>query len=198
MENNVTQLYQQGLSARAVGEKLGVSTKSVYSLLKRKGIPRRSAKQANHVRFQQTKLSFSIPKRLTLDEKRLCVCALALYWGEGAKTLAAGLTDIANSDVKILRVFLRYLREILHVDNTRLRVYLYCFEDQDVLALCRYWSKELDIPTGQFQKPHVRLCTNKLKGRVMRYGVAHVRYADRRLQAYVLQEIEKIKIWAGT
>ena len=122
---------------------------------------------------------------------------MGLYWGEGAKSLEAGVVDIANSDPAILKIFLRFLREIIGVEERRLRVYLYCFADQDVGALIGFWSEELGIPETQFTKPYVRDRFVSAKRR-MPYGVAHVRYNEKRLLIHILSEIEVLKTWAVT
>ena len=118
------------------------------------------------------------------------ICALALYWGEGAKNRR--VVDLANSDSDILKVFLRYLREILEVDESRLRVYLYCFDSQKVTDLIKYWSNQLNIPIEQFSKPYI-VQGRKNKEDKMLHGLAHVRYNDKRLLEYLLKEIRKLK-----
>lgn len=130
-------------------------------------------------------------------QRDLEACAIGLYWGEGAKSLAAGVVDLANSDPGVLQVFLRYLREIVRIDERRLRVYLYCFDDQDVESLKRFWSIELGIPVSQFTKPYIR-AGGSIRTRKMPYGVAHVRYNEKKLLLEILAKIERLKAWAVT
>src|SRR3989338_2091623 len=140
--------------------------------------------------------SFKVPKELTAEQERLRIVALGLYWAEGSKCLRARTVDLANCDPEMVKLFLRYLREVLVVDERRLRVYLYCFADQDARKLCKFWSLVLKVPPSQFQKPYIR----PLKGtrdRVMPHGVAHIRYSDMVLLRYILGEIEKLRVWAG-
>ncbi len=110
--------------------------------------------------------------------------------------MRAGQVDIANSDAGILKIFLRFLREILKIDESRLRVYLYCFTDQNLEELMQYWSKELVIPRNQFIRPYIREKTDSSERR-MSNGVAHVRVSDKMLLAYLLDEIDRLKSWAG-
>lgn len=95
----------------------------------------------------------------------------------------------------MLQVFLRYLCEVVHVDERRLRVYLYCFEDQDVEALKAYWSSALDIPLDQFTKPYIRPFGH-LRTRRMSYGVAHIRYNEKKLLLDILAKLERMKTGA--
>ncbi len=120
------------------------------------------------------------------------MCALALYWGEGAKSIRARVVDIANSEPAVIKIFLRYLREVVKVNEERLRVYLYCFDDQDVNALMDFWSDQLRIPRSQFVKPYIRAGGSE-RTRKMAFGVAHVRYNDKRLLEDILKQIEELK-----
>ena len=137
-----------------------------------------------------------LSQNLTREQEELKICALALYWGEGAKSLRARVVDVANSDPALLQLFLRFLREVVHVNETRLRVYLYCFIDQDVVKLKEFWSEKLQISQQQFSKPYIRPTVYN-NSRRMHYGVAHVRYNDVQLLKYILFEIENLKLWAG-
>lgn len=130
------------------------------------------------------------------QKETLEIAALSLYWGEGAKSLRAGVVDLVNSEVEMLQLFLEYLRKVVLVDEKRLRVYLYCFEDQDCKKLKKFWSEKLSIPLKQFTRPYIR-CRTINTGRSMSYGVAHVRYNDKKLLKEILSKIEKMKLWAG-
>ena len=194
-EKSIVQQYQEGFTAKEIASSLEVGIKTVYSTLKRFGVQRRSPASSNTLRYRRSKTSFQKPETLTHDENCLKIAALALYWGEGYKGERSNTVDLANSDPAIIKVFLRFLREILHVDELRLRVYLYCFSDQDTTDLIRYWSGELGIPRSQFQKPYIRPMEPSI--RKMRYGLVHVRYSDKRLLEYLVQEIKQMKLWAG-
>ena len=131
------------------------------------------------------------------ETEQLRICALALYWGEGAKSLRARVVDIVNSDPAVIKIFLRFLREIVRVNEQKLRVYLYCFSDQDIGELLRFWSSELRIPLEQFTKPYVREA-GEFRTRKMPHGVVHLRYNDKKLLERLLGEIDGIKSWVGT
>jgi hypothetical protein len=53
-----------------------------------------------------------------------------------------------------MRQFVAWLRRYFEIDESRLRVRLYLHDDLDEdLATC-CWSDTLNVPTGQFQRPH--------------------------------------------
>jgi hypothetical protein len=110
-----------------------------------------------------------------------------LYWAEGGKS-TAGL-DFVNSDPAMIRVFLNFLRCVCGVDESRLRVYLYCYADQDSKELIGFWSASTKIPEHQFTKPYVRSDFSESKKGKLRYGVVHIRYSDVRLLAVMKEWI---------
>jgi len=109
-----------------------------------------------------------------------------LYWAEG--TLKGTTVDFVNSDPQMVKVFLRFLREVCGVDNSRLRIYLYAYAYQDLNKLKSYWSSLTGVPLSQFTKPYVRIGNVNTCGRKLLYGLVHVRYNDKKL-------LENIKIW---
>ena len=101
-----------------------------------------------------------------------------LYWAEGTKK--GDTVDFANSDPKMIKLFMRFLREICGVAESRIRVYLYAFDNQNIVALKRFWSKITHIPLAQFTKPYIRKTDGKTKNQKMPFGMIHIRYNDKR------------------
>jgi hypothetical protein len=87
-----------------------------------------------------------------LSDRDLLVAGTALYAGEGAK--ADGSVKFANSDPRMIRLFLRWLRTFFEIDETRLRGWLYLHEGLDVEKAIRHWSEITGIPPNQFGKPY--------------------------------------------
>ena len=73
----------------------------------------------------------------------------ALYLGEGAKKNKGSLT-FANSDPGIMALFLRLLRTVYSVDESRLRCTILCRADQNTGYLNAFWSKLTGVPPKQF------------------------------------------------
>ena len=180
----VRELYQNGLTGPEISLRIKVSVKQVYDSLRRQNIPRKDIAEQNRLKFQKSPLSFSFKKdKLSTREQDLLVAGVMLYYGEGAKT--GHTVDFANSDPMLLRVFLKFLKDICGVDEKKLRFYLYCFSDQDSQSLIRFWCSHLSVKRGQFTKPYVRSTLNRGK-RTMTNGVLHIRYSDKRLLEKIL------------
>lgn len=179
----VKKLYNQGIMGPNVASKLRLSLKQVYDALRRQNVSRKTLAEQNKILFERKPLSFRFKKELSIKERELLIAAIMLYYGEGAKT---GVTvDFANSDVNVAKLFLRFLRKICRIDESRLRLYLYCFSDQNPNLLINHWSSQLNVEKNQFTKPYIRSTFNRGK-RTMPYGVIHVRYSDKKLFMKIL------------
>lgn len=76
------------------------------------------------------------------------------------------------------------------MDESRLRVYLYCYSNQDVDDLISYWSSICDIPKSQFTKPYVRKDFNPNQVRKMEHGLIHIRYSDKVILSGIKEMID--------
>lgn len=182
-ESLVKKLYLQGRMGPEVAGKLGLSLKQVYGSLERQGVQRKTLAEQNKILFEKKLPSFHFRRKLSVRERELLIAAIMLYYGEGAKT---GVTvDFANSDVRLVKLFLKFLRKICRIDESKLRLYLYCFSDQNTNLLKKYWSSQLKVKKNQFTKPYIRSTFNRGK-RTLPYGVIHVRYSDKKLLTKIL------------
>jgi len=186
--------YNKGYSAREVAEELKVSIDAVYKFMIRHGLERRTFEETNRIRFEKKPLSYCIKKKLTEREKRLKVAGIMLYWAEGANPnpqRRGWMIDLANSDPRMIKIFLRFLRVICGVDESKLRVYLYAYGDQNIKKLLKYWHNLTDIPLKQFTKPYIREDFSLEKSGKMKYGLIHVRYNDKKLLLQIMSWVDE-------
>ncbi len=185
--------YNKRLTMKEIAEKLAVSIDAVVYCMRKNGIKRRSLKEASAVSFQNKKLSFHEQIKLSSSQEQLKLAGLMLYWSEGHKSSTSVGVDFANSDSDMITIFVKFLREIYKVDEKRFRVLLYCYSDQNIPALIDFWSKLTKISRKQFTKPYVRKDFRK-DGRKMKYGMIHIRYADKKLFLCIMEAIDLIKL----
>lgn len=88
-----------------------------------------------------------------LSERDLLVAGTALYAGEGSKNDGSGVR-FANSDPRMIVLFVTWLRRFFDIDESRLRVKLYLHEGLDLDAANVFWSDLVDIPISQFNRPY--------------------------------------------
>ena len=177
---------------REIAEKLGTGIDTIVYFMRKHKIPRRSFKENNILLFEKKKPSFIEKNKLSSIEEKLKLSGLLLYWGEGYKTIKSKGIDFANSDPDMVAIFVRFLRIVYRVDEKRFRILLYCYANQNTKSLINFWSKLTKISIKQFTKPYIRKDFRK-DGRKMKYGMVHVRYADKKLFLSIMKSIEEIK-----
>jgi len=177
--------WKKAIPAKEIASRYGASIWSLYDFMKRNNITRRSYSEANYF-ANRNKPQYNIKKTLNNVEHRLKIAGIMLYWAEG--TQKGCTVDFANSNPKMVKIFLRFLREICGVNESRLRLYLYAYSYQDLKKLKLYWHDVTCIPLDQFTKPYVRKGTKNHSGRKLVYGLVHIRYNDKRL-------LELIQSW---
>jgi transcriptional regulator with XRE-family HTH domain len=111
-----------------------------------------------------------------LSERDLFIAGIALYAGEGFKT--GGAVGLANTDPRLVALFLRWLRHFFDVDESRLRVRLYLHEGLDLDASQAFWSELLGVPLAQFGAPYRAVADASRRTAKHPMGCPAVRYSS--------------------
>ena len=184
--NRIKNLYQgKQFSVDQTAKKLGVSFWSLYNFMDKNNISRRLPSEINYV-INKNKPQFKIRDELDEKGQGLKIAGIMLYWAEG--TLRGKTVDFVNSNPDMVKIFLKFLREICGINERRLRLYLYTYSQLDLKDTMNYWRKVTGIPINQFTKPYVREGNPNLSKRKLPYGLVHIRYNDKRL-------LETINSW---
>lgn len=192
LQKEAVALYLSGKSAKQVAEHFSVGLDAVFYTLRKHKVPRRSIQESNRLRYEGKELSYKIKTKLSARDEALKLSAVMLYWAEGYK--ANGTTvDFANSDADMAKVFIRFLREICGVEESKIRGYLYCYEGQDLQKIRTFWSTVLELPESNFSKPYVKKGASGPRGPRMPNGLVHVRYCDKKLLRQVLTWIDEYR-----
>ena len=178
---------------KKVADVLGVSMDALVYFMRKYDLKRRSVKENEKIKFARKPMSFKLSEKLDESDESLKVAGTMLYWGEGYKSVHAKNVDFANSDVAMIKVFLSFLRKICNINESKLRIYLYCYNNQNPKELLRFWSKATAIPLSKFTKPYIRKDFKKEKINKMKNGLIHVRYYDTKLLLQLLDWIEEFK-----
>lgn len=184
--------YGEGLSVLDVAKSMNVSNDSLVYFMRKYGLKRRSLKEASVTSFKNKPASFKIRTHKSSDSEKLKVAGAMLYWAEGYKSIKSRGVDFANSDPEMVLMFVNFLRSMYELDEKRFRVLLYCYSNQNILNIIKFWSKLTGISKRQFTKPYVRN-DYKENGRVMKYGMIHVRYGDKKLLVDLMRLIREYK-----
>lgn len=180
---------------KKVGEELGVSLDCVAYFMRKNNLKRRTLSEEQKLRFENSKPTFTT-KKIDKSITEIRAIGAMLYWGEGYKgddKNPAKLVDFANSDPDMIKVFISFMRKSFYLDESKFRVLLYCYADQEVNSLIEFWSKTTCISRSQFTKPYIRK-DFKEKSRKMKYGLIHIRYHDKKLLLEMKKMIDSYKI----
>ena len=194
--DRIKELYRvKEYSVEEIAKKLNISFWSLYYFMNKNNITRRSPLGANYV-ANKSKPQFKAKEYLSISDEKLKIAGIMLYWAEG--TLKGNTVNFANSNPEMIKIFLRFLREICGVNEKRLRIYLYGYSYQNIQTVKLYWHKITKIHLSQFTKPYIRKNNLNLNRRKLPYGLIHVRYNDKRLLGLIKEWRDKYIKWAGT
>ena len=125
-----------------------------------------------------------------LSDRDLLIAGTALYAGEGDKT--DGAVGFANSDPRMVALFLRWLRAFFEVDEARLRVRLYLHEGLDLDVATTFWSDLTAIPSTQFIRPYRAVADPSIRRSKHVLGCPKVRYTCSRTHRAVMGLVDAL------
>jgi len=147
-------------------------------------IPRRSRSEAAYVKHNPDGDPFKIKKLKTKEDFELFTLGVGLYIGEGSKT--KDVVALANSDSRIIKAFLKFLRELCGVGEAKITTELNIFDDIDLEVAINYWMKVTQIPKSRFGKPIVRKSRGGMYKDKSKYGTLTVKVCNTKLLARIL------------
>ena len=89
-----------------------------------------------------------------LVNKDLFLCGLLLYWAEGDKKQER--VKFANSDKDMIKLMMRWFREVCHVPESKFRIALHIHNLHITNDVALHWSKITGINRKQFNKIYVK------------------------------------------
>lgn len=128
-----------------------------------------------------------------LDHNMLKMIGLGLYWGEGAKK-TKGMARLSNSDPMIIKMGMRFFREICNVKEDRFRAHIHLHSASAVKESEKYWSGITGLPLSQFFKTYtIKSKSSKNVRQTLPYGTLDVGVGDTKLLLKILGWIEGLK-----
>ncbi len=89
----------------------------------------------------------------SFSKYELLLIGTALYWAEGWNRDITGKGHgvcFANSNPDMIKLFLRFLREIINVPEDKLRVNIHIYPNIDEKSAIKFWSNVTNIPKERF------------------------------------------------
>lgn len=129
---------------------------------------------------------------LDLSHRDLKIIGAMIYWGEGGKT-GHWSVRFTNSDPIMIKVMMRFFREVCNVPEIKFRAYVHTFENSNILETEKYWSKITKIPLKQFNKTYLKPSKASLqKRKTLPYGTLDIYVHDTKVFLAIKGWIEGI------
>ena len=167
------QLRKEGKSVRDIATTLNVSKASVSTWARdipltaeqienlkknqhRFGAQNKGAQQ-NKEKFRKLRAAYQEEGRKKAREMRpLHLAGCMLYWSEGGKKKNS--VYFVNSDPNMMQMFLRFLRDEMHVADEAMTIYIHCHssEPDEMRRIESYWLDVLCLPPSSLRKTQVK------------------------------------------
>jgi transcriptional regulator with XRE-family HTH domain len=149
----------------------------------------KAGSEAVREKFLKMRITFQEAGRERAREgSRLHMIGCMLYWAEGAKN--RNRLGFVNSDPNMLLVWMRFLREELHVDDEIIKLQIHVHEESNILAAEQYWVRLLDLTPDALMKTQVKKGSNT-RLNTLPYGVCAVNVQRTELAMHVYGAIQE-------
>jgi predicted transcriptional regulator len=129
----------------------------------------------------------------SISKEELKIIGSIFYWAEGGKT-KRGMARVANSDPVMIRLMMRFFREVCGVRELKFRCHIHTHSHLNVSKCLSYWSEVTNIPISQFYKTYSKpSIASKGKRDSLPFGTLDVIICDTNLFLRIMGWIEKIK-----
>lgn len=108
-----------------------------------------------------------------------------LYWAEGTK--GRGIVQFANTDPRLMCLFVTLLRKLFTLDESKFRVRLHLHDYHREEEVKKFWSELLSIPLNKFYKSYRKQRSKEKTFRTNFGGICFVKYNSVYLQERIMQ-----------
>jgi len=153
---------------------------------------RRASRIFNISKKRQTIIDSAKKDFSDITIRELKLIGAMIYWGEGRK-VGNWSVSLANSDPLIIKVMMRFFREVCNVQEEKFRAHVHTFEGASIPKVEKYWSNISGIPAKQFYKTYTKPSGASLqKRKTLPYGTLDVYVHDTKLFLTIKGWIEKV------
>ncbi len=117
------------------------------------------AKRQWRVRLEKSIKEKALQDIVGISEYELLILGTALYWAEGSKQkehLVSVGVIFSNSDISMVRVFMRYLKDICKIEEDEIYFEISIHETADYKAIQQWWSSELNVSIEKLQRVYFK------------------------------------------
>ncbi len=205
------ELRKQGWSLNEIRQKIKVSkssvslwvrdielTKKQKQKLSKKGIKKEIIEKRRKTRLirENNRRQIIIDKAKSevkrLSKRELWLIGIALYWGEGSKTLRSGV-QFSNTDPRNIQLMMQFFRKYCGVPKNKFRGHINIHPHLDEKKAKTYWHNISGIPFKQFYKTSKQQSkSSKKKKDTLPFGTFNIQICNTELLLKILGWIEGI------
>ncbi|MFA4858238.1 MAG: hypothetical protein WC901_06800 [Candidatus Margulisiibacteriota bacterium] len=187
LAETIKQKYLLGKSAKEIAAEMGFSEHKICYWLEKTGTKKRSRSEATYLKRNPSGDPFKIVEQITYPKDlMLFFVAIGLYLGEGAKK-GRHRVALGNTDPKILKAFLFFIRKICRLREEKIFAELNIFDDIDKDFAVEYWARTVGIAKEQVKY----VCVRKSKGGTYKnkskYGTLTIKVSNTKLKQIILE-----------
>ena len=190
-KERVKGLYSKGFSMMEIAQEIGHSLSGVKYWMDKLNIPRRSRSEANYLKYNPAGDPFKIKKLKTRKDIELFNLGIGLFLGEGTKKTKHHVI-LTNTNPKILKLFLKFLKEICGVKNRKIKVALNIFDDVDLKEALSFWRKSLRISSSMFRTSIIRKSRGGTYKNKSKYGTLTIYVSNTKLKKLIDKYCEEV------
>ncbi len=123
----------------------------------------------------------------------LFLYGLGIYWGEGDKKDRHRVA-ITNTDPNMLRVAVNFYRNCLRIEEDKLRVALFLYNDININTAVKFWSDLLSVNPKQFIKTQILQSRAKLTKTKSKYGICTLYCSNTEQSIKILEWIRLLSL----
>ena len=208
-----TVLRDQGHSYKYIEKELGINrstlsgwfkwrpfTPNQHTLDKIRNGPKASAEKRTRERLERTNSARHEAKMLlgALSPRDVLLLGIGLYMGEGSKS--GGIVRFSNSDPRMVRLFIYWSKQALHVTDAHLRLRIHSYPDLNTQEIEQYWLLQTGLPKSCLTKTLIDT-RQKTKGKSgkLPFGTVHITICaagDNRYGVHLFRFIEGLMLAA--
>jgi transposase-like protein len=190
VKTRARELRLEGYSFGQLTQELGVAKSTLHSWIR--GLKRpvkftrldriRWAKEIQIALIRTEVQNEMAQLKITAELNKSVLCAL--YWAEGSKN--RGMLNFANTDPRLMKLFITLLRQCYVLDERKFRVRLYLHWYHKERKVKLFWSSLLNIPLSQFNKTYWKKRSKEHVFRKNIGGICFLRYNSDHLREQVI------------
>lgn len=138
---------------------------------------------------------------VNLTNKDLFMLGVSLYWAEGykrpifvnGKIKTHHPVSLSNSDPELVKIFLRFLREVCNINEEKIKGEVRVYEHHNEAYLLNFWNQTTNIPFSRLKtiKNGVSISSQRLRPyNVLPYGTIQIRVNSTQLYHKIMGWIE--------